>query len=190
MTEEHRDGGRGEHSSSGDSRDRRVVVRPGSVDDLAVTLGMFDSAVAWLVANGRSGQWGTHPWSSRPDAVAKVGDMMRLGRPWIAEVDGEPAGTLTLSQTPLTDYIEAADEPEVYIHLLVIDRRFSGLGVGSALLAHACDEARRLGVGLVRVDCYAGSEGRLVDYYRRNGFEPVKTFTVGEWPGQLLARRL
>jgi GNAT superfamily N-acetyltransferase len=167
-----------------------ITIRPGGVEDLPVTLAMFDSAVAWLVANGRSGQWGNRPWSSRPDTVAKVGEMMRQASPWVAEVDGEPAGTITLSQIPLSEYIAAADEPEVYIHLLVIDRRFSGLGVGSALLAHACDEARRLGVGLVRVDCYAGSGGRLVDYYRRNGFEPVETFTVGEWPGRVLARRV
>jgi hypothetical protein len=33
-------------------------------------------------------------------------------------------------------------------------------------------------------------DGRLVDYYRRNGFVPVETFTVGEWPGQVLARRV
>jgi GNAT superfamily N-acetyltransferase len=170
--------------------ERKVTIRQGGEDDLAATMAMFDSAVNWLVANGRSAQWGTVPWSQRPEVVTKIGRMMRLGTPWIAEVDGEAAGTLTLSTTPLSDYVEAADEPEVYIHLLVIDRRFSGLGVGSTLLAHAVDEARRLGVGLLRVDCYAGSEGKLVDYYRRNGFTPVSTFTVGDWPGQLLAQRV
>lgn len=83
-----------------------------------------------------------------------------------------------------------ADEPEVFIHLLVTDRRHAGRGVGAALLAHAVTETRRLGIGLLRVDCYAGSDGRLVDYYRRNGFEPVQPFTVGDWPGQLLAQRV
>jgi ribosomal protein S18 acetylase RimI-like enzyme len=89
-------------------------------------------------------------------------------------------------------YVSAVEEPELYITLLVTDRAFSGRGVGSALLAHACEEARRQGVEVVRVDCYAGSSGRLVDYYRRNGFTPVATFTAkdGEWPGQVLARRV
>jgi GNAT superfamily N-acetyltransferase len=166
-----------------------VKIRPGDEGDIPLILAMLDGAVEWLVAHGRSGQWGTEPWSARPAAVKKVGDIVRGGTPWIAEIDGVPAGTITLTGDG-GPYVPAADEPEVYVHLLVIDRRFAGRGVGSALLAHAREETRRLGVGLLRVDCYAGSEGRLVEYYRRNGFAPVQTFTVGDWPGQLLAQRV
>ena len=106
-----------------------------------------------------------------------------------AEVDGKPAGTLTLSAHP-APYVAPADEPERYVHLLVTDRAFRGLGVGSALLAHAVAETRREGVGLLRVDCYAGDDQRLVAYYRSQGFTPTETFTVGEWPGQVLAQRV
>lgn len=83
-----------------------------------------------------------------------------------------------------------AGEPELYVHSLVTDRRFAGRGVGGALLAHAVDEARRHGVSLLRLDCYAGGDGRLVAYYEGNGFTPTETFTVGDWPGQVLARRV
>jgi GNAT superfamily N-acetyltransferase len=64
--------------------------------------------------------------------------------------------------------------------------------VGSALIEHAAEETRRAGVGLLRVDCYAGDDGKLVRYYEDNGFRRVEAFTVGEqrWPGQLLARRV
>ncbi len=64
--------------------------------------------------------------------------------------------------------------------------------MGSALLAHAAEETRRAGVSLLRVDCYAGDDGKLVRYYEANGFTPVQSFTVGEndWPGRLLARRV
>jgi GNAT superfamily N-acetyltransferase len=166
-------------------------IRRGGEDDLPAILAMLDGAVEWLVARGRTGQWGTRPWSERPKAVERVTELVRSGTPWIAEVDGAPAGTLTLTPDGAASYVPAADEPEAYVHLLVTDRRYAGLGVGAALLAHARDEARRLGVGLLRVDCYAGDDGALVDYYRRNGFTPVETFTVGgDWPGQLLAQRV
>ncbi|MFF7895340.1 hypothetical protein ACFZDI_26285 [Streptomyces sp. NPDC007907] len=53
-------------------------------------------------------------------------------------------------------------------------------------------EGSRAGVSLLRVDCYAGDDGKLVRYYESNGFTRTEAFTVGEsqWPGQLLARRV
>jgi GNAT superfamily N-acetyltransferase len=166
-------------------------IRQGSEADLPAVLGMLDGAVEWLVSQGRTGQWGTEPWSARPKAVARVRELVTTGTPWIAEIDGVPAGTVTLRQAH-QDYVPPPDpdEPEVYVHLLVTDRRFAGRGVGAALLEHARTETRRLGVGLLRVDCYAGGDGRLVDFYRGCGFTPLQPFTVGDWPGMLLAQRV
>ncbi|WP_461297309.1 GNAT family N-acetyltransferase [Streptomyces harbinensis] len=167
-----------------------MKIRSGGSDDIPLILGMLDGAVEWLVARGRTGQWGTEPWSARPKAVARVGEIVAQGEPWIAEIDGEPAGTLTLTPHP-TPYVAAVDEPEVYVHLLVTDRRFAGRGVGAALLEHALAEARRKEISLVRVDCYAGDDGRLVAYYRSRGFELVEHFTANtDWPGALLAQRV
>jgi GNAT superfamily N-acetyltransferase len=173
--------------------DARLEIRKGGEDDVPAILGMLDRAVAWLVAQGHTGQWGTEPWSARPQAVARVHDYVRTRAPWLAEVGGEPAGTLVLSPRPAHN-VAPADEPEVYVQLLVSDRRFAGRGVGAALLAHAVAEARRQGVGLLRVDCYAGNGGRLIDYYRRQGFTPTERFAVeterGTWHGQVLAMRV
>jgi GNAT superfamily N-acetyltransferase len=166
-----------------------MEIRQGGPDDAATMLAMLDGAVAWLVTQGRTGQWGDRPWSAKQANVDRITNLARTDAVWIAEIDGQPAGAMTLARQPVS-YVAPAGEPEVYVSLLVIDRRFAGRGVGSALLAHARAEAKRLGVTLVRVDCYAGDDGRLVDYYRRNGFSPVETFTVGEWPGQLLALRV
>ncbi|MEW2464536.1 GNAT family N-acetyltransferase [Streptomyces sp. NPDC046994] len=168
-----------------------MLIRKGTTDDIHVILGLLDGAVAWLVAQGRTRQWGTRPWSELPRGEETVRTYVTGGEPWIAEIDGVPAGTLTLTDGPGA-YLAPADEPERYVHLLAADHRFSGRGVGSALLAHAAEEARRAGVGLLRVDCYAGDDGKLVGYYERNGFTRTETFTVGEdqWPGQVLAQRV
>lgn len=168
---------------------RRVEIRRGGPGDAPAILAMMDEAVAWLAANGRSGQWGTQPFSRIPQRVASVNEMALTNTLWIAEDDGVPAGAMATSPRPMP-YVSPAGEPELYILLLVTSRAFAGRGIGSALLAHARAEARRLGVGLVRVDCYAGPDGDLVAYYVRNGFTPVSAFTVGEWPGQLLSLRV
>ncbi|MEU8027250.1 GNAT family N-acetyltransferase [Streptomyces sp. NPDC049099] len=168
-----------------------ITMRTGGPGDAPLILGMLDSAVEWLVSQGRTGQWGTEPWSTNERAVELVHQITSAGTPYLAEVDGVPAATLTLSRAP-GPYLEPADEPERYIHLFVTDRRFKGVGAGAALLAHAAEQTRRAGISLLRVDCYAGDDGKLVAYYESQGFTRVAPFTVGEdkWPGMLLARRV
>ncbi|MFV2179066.1 GNAT family N-acetyltransferase [Actinomadura sp. LOL_016] len=164
-------------------------IRRGGPDSAPAMLAMLDGAVAWLVREGRAGQWGTEPWSGDPRRVERVTGIARDDGIWAAEIDGSPAGFMAAGPTP-PHYVDAADEPELYITLLVTDRAFSGHGVGAALIDEARKEAAVRGAGLLRVDCYGGGDGRLVEYYRRNGFEPVAEFAVGDWPGRLLAQRV
>lgn len=166
-----------------------MEIRRGGLADAPAVLGMMDQAVAWLAANGRSGQWGSQPWSSTRRGMERITAIARDDTLWIAEVDGGPAGAMATSPVPPT-YVPAADEPELYVTLLVTARSAAGLGVGGALLGHARRQAERSGVHLLRVDCYAGGGGGLVDYYRRNGFTSVEEFSVGDWPGCLLSQRV
>jgi GNAT superfamily N-acetyltransferase len=91
-------------------------------------------------------------------------------------------------------YVPPAAEPELYVNLLLVSRRHSGQGVGASLIEHARHEAAARGIGLIRVDCWAGEAGSLVRVYERYGFSRVQEFTVslprGDWPGMLLAMRL
>ena len=168
-----------------------ITIRTGGPDETPLILAMLDSSVEWLVAQGRTGQWGTEPWSANPKAVEVVRRYAESGTVYFAEMDGIPAATLTLSDAP-GSYLEPAGEPERYIHLLASDRRFKGLGAGAALLAPAAEVTRRAGVSLLRVDCYAGDDGKLVAFYEKNGFVGTEAFTHGpdEWPGQVLAQRV
>lgn len=170
-----------------------IIIRDGGPDDIPAILGMLDSGVEWLVAQGRTGQWGTKPLSQSPRTVESVARYMDEGDVFMAEVDGVPAATLTLTDSPgpYLDRLAPAGEPERYIHWLASDRRFKGHGVGSALLTHAAEVTRQAGVSLLRVDCYAGADGKLVRYYESNGFVRTETYTGNDdWPGQVLARRV
>jgi GNAT superfamily N-acetyltransferase len=171
-----------------------ITIREGGPDDLPVILAMLDSSVGWLVSQGRTGQWGSTPLSENPKVVESVLRYMDEGSVFIAEADGVPAATLTLDDAPgaYLSHLPPPGEPERYIHWLASDRRFKGHGVGAALLAHAAEVTRRAGVGLLRVDCYAGDDRKLVAYYESNGFTPTQAYTVGEneWPGQVLAMRV
>ncbi|MEU6782073.1 GNAT family N-acetyltransferase [Nonomuraea angiospora] len=163
-------------------------IREGRDGDVPLVLSMFDSAVAWLTAQGRPGQWGTDPFTGNPRRTRQITGWLELGGMRIAEVDGQPAGCLVVGGAH--DYVTPATEPELYIQALVTDRRFHGHGIGRALLDRAGTEAAERGVGLLRVDCYAGDDGRLVAYYESCGFTRIAPFTVGDWPGMLLQRRI
>jgi len=165
-----------------------MIIRAGHLGDAPAVLAMFDGAVAWLSSQGRTGQWGSEPFSLNAARVEDITLWAMSGGMRIAELDGRPAGCLVVGAA--MPYVTPAAEPELYVQGLVTDRRFHGHGVGSALLGRARAEAAERGAGLLRVDCYAGDDGRLVAYYESQGFTRTESFTVGDWPGQLLAMRI
>ncbi|MFF2043651.1 GNAT family N-acetyltransferase [Kitasatospora sp. NPDC058170] len=152
---------------------------------------MLDSAVVWMNGRGNTEQWGTTPYSQKPGGVARVERYLTENTPYMAELGGTPVGALVLDSGPSPQLpIAPAGEPERYVRLLISDRRHAGRGIGAALLDHAVEETRRAGAALLRVDCWAGGGGELVAFYERNGFTPTDRFLSGDWPGQVLARRV
>src|SRR4051812_15171526 len=124
-------------------------IRPGSAEDVGVTLGLFDEAVDWLAARGQTGQWGTEPFSSRGSARSRIPGWASAGGLWIAEAaDGTAVGAVVVGARP--PWVAAADEPERYIEALVTSRRHAGQDVGGELVRHAMQLARAAGVSLLR----------------------------------------
>ncbi|MFB7945037.1 GNAT family N-acetyltransferase [Kitasatospora phosalacinea] len=189
-------------------------IRTGGPGSDAVLLDLLDGAVAWLAAQGRTDQWGPTPWSRRPGAAERAARVTAENLVLLAEPEPEPetgpgAGPETGSGpgpgpagAPLgicvladraPDHLPPAGEPELFVRWLVTDPAHRGAGIGAALVAEARRRARGRGVGLLRVDCYAGGGGRLVAQYERLGFTRTASFTedrpTGPWPGQLLELR-
>ena len=56
------------------------------------------------------------------------------------------------------------NDPFVYLLYLLSDRTTApyGKGAGAALIAHAKDEARKLGIGRICADCWRGNDNKLV----------------------------
>jgi GNAT superfamily N-acetyltransferase len=168
-------------------RDIVLYIRPGSVADVPAVVELFDRAVEWLVANGRSGQWGTVPFSRQPHLVAQISAAAASGAMRVADlVSGTPSGSMWLAEAPA--YAPPADRPELYLQGLVARQ---GHGIGRALLDYAMDEARQRGVAQVRLDCWAGGDQALVRYYESAGFTATTRVTVGSrWPGMILVREV
>ena len=162
-------------------------IRRATPSDTRAVLGLFDDAVAWLVSIGSAEQWGSEPWSTHPARRDHVTAMMSEDGAWVAERDGSVVGALVLGDAH--DYVPAGDD-ELYVRLLIASRVPAARGTGATLLRFADEDARRAAVGRLRVDCYAGGAGRLVQFYESCGYVPADGFTVGQWPGQTLVREL
>lgn len=178
---------------AGMTDDHPLTIRRGTATDAGTILWLLDTATAWLAARGRTGQWGTTPASTDPRRIAQARTYADSGGLWLATLDGQPVGALVVGRA--ADHIPPADEPELYVNLLVTDRAHAGKAIGGRLLTHAVELARDAGVALLRVDCYAGDDRALVRFYERQGFTATEPFTVHRpdrepWPGQVLARRV
>ena len=152
-------------------------------------LGLFDEAVLWLTERGRGGQWGTEPWSERPETKERVASLATSSGLTVAEVGDELVGALEVSDVS-PSYAPVTNEPGLYLLLLLASRRFIGQGVGAALLDHARSDCLGRGLSLLRVDCWAGGNRQLVRYYESAGFAATESFERKGWPGQLLIQRL
>jgi GNAT superfamily N-acetyltransferase len=178
-----------------------MKIRPAQPADVAPALAMFDGIMEWLVGLGRTEQWGTEPWSKQRQLIQRVEDRVTRGELRVAVEPGgegpgdeEILGVISLS-SQCSDYVSPPPEPEVFINLLGTSRKAKGQDVGGALIDEARDEARRRGVRLLRVDCFAGADGKLRAWYESQGFEAVEPFTVrrpgrADWPGMLLQQYL
>ncbi len=179
----------------------QVRLRLAEPADVPAILAVYDTRVAWLAAQGRLAQWGDKPFSTSELWTERVRSHVDSRWLWLA-VDGDPrpaAGTV-LGTMAVTDgpppYVAPVDEPEVYIKAFVTALEPAARGAAAALWRNAERLAVHAGASLLRLDCYAGGDGKLVRYYRSVGFQPVRQLTV-EFPdspepyhGCLLARRL
>jgi len=156
-----------------------MEIRAGGSDDLGIVLAMVDEAVEWLVAQGRTDQWGSEPFSGSERLIDFMRKLVDAGDLYISAIDGQPVGTLIINEERM-HYAPAIDEPELYVRVLVSSRRYKGQRIGSQLLEFARREAIRRGVSIMRVDCYASPDEALVRYYESQGFTRTERLTVGD----------
>lgn len=128
------------------------------VDCLEEILAILNSAAAWLRSKG------VEQWPDRFDAEHVLPAILR-GETWLARLDGEPAGTITLNWSdPLW---HPADEDAGYVHRLAVLRSTPGLGL--RLLDWAAEAVRLRGCRWLRLDCVSTNR-RLRAHYEAAGF--------------------
>ena len=151
----------------------RIQVRVATPADAPLILEMLHEAENWLRERGDP------MWEAADLDPARLGRDVAAGMHRIAEVDGEPAGTIRFQLEDEEFWPDLLGSGEdAYVHRLAVRRSFARRGVGGALLDWAARHAAALGRRQLRLDCDHHRQ-RLRAFYERSGFRYQDERTVG-----------
>ncbi|WP_200829755.1 GNAT family N-acetyltransferase, partial [Cellulomonas algicola] len=131
---------------------------------------------------------GVDQWARGSLPRERVATQVDAGEWWVLRDDEGVAATIRLLWSD-PDFWGDDPTPAVYVHGLMVARRRSGDGLGSALLDWAAARGRDAGVGLFRLDCRT-SNPALRRYYESQGFTAVGERDFGTHRNTLLERPL
>lgn len=141
-----------------------ITVRQARAPEAAVIQDMLGEAARWVDALG------VIMWDEGELAPERIVREVVAGQFFVAEVDGEPAGAVRFQLEDQLFWPDLTTDDSAFIHRLVVRRRYSGLGVSTALLAWAVSHARSMGKRYLRLDTDA-SRPKLRELYERFGFQ-------------------
>ncbi|MFF7990280.1 GNAT family N-acetyltransferase [Kitasatospora xanthocidica] len=146
-----------------------MEMRAATPDELPLVEGLLTGAGAWLASLG-SDQWQFPPRRERLLAS------MARGECFLAFLDGQPVGTLTVDEQADPEFWQADDEPEtaLYVHRMAIARSVAGQAVGARMLDWAVTRAEAAGKSRLRLDAWKTNPA-LHRYYQGQGFTLLRT---------------
>lgn len=148
-----------------------IVIRPARPEELDTIWALVVRAVADMNARGNP-QWG----ADYPTRDFYAGDIGR-GELYAALADGQLAGVACVNTNESPEYDPlpwTTSRPAMVIHRMAVDPACQRSGVGSAFFRFAEEEARRRGLGAMRIDTYSLND-RMQALIRKMGFTQVGT---------------
>jgi len=148
------------------------VVRRADATHVDTIIGLIDEAADWLATKGTD-QW-AKPWPNRADRDGRILLALRQGKTWICWDQEVPAATLTadLDDDPYwTSEHLRPSRRAIYVHRLVVSRRYAGMRLGASLLDWSGRTAwLSHGAQIMRISAWTTNRA-LHRYYERQGFD-------------------
>jgi predicted N-acetyltransferase YhbS len=164
-----------------------VIIEQATIDDLPAILAMRQEASDWLAKQGIN-QWAA-AWPTPEAQSERILSSIRAGETWmVRDNDGATAATVALDSFSDPKLWTPAEQqqPSMYLHRLIVRRKYSGLGTD--VIEWACKRAGELGNSWVRIDVWTDNVG-LHRYYEQRGFQHVRTLDLSDYPSGALFQR-
>jgi orotate phosphoribosyltransferase/GNAT superfamily N-acetyltransferase len=151
-----------------------VLIRQATPQDTERVSSILTEAARWLE------QTGAPMWKGDELSPARVADDVVNGLFYVAECDGEIAGTIKFQLEDTLFWPDVSQGESAFVHRLAVRRRFAGGSISSALLRWAVERACTLGRRYLRLDCEA-SRVHLRKVYEQFGFRHHSDRHVGPY---------
>jgi GNAT superfamily N-acetyltransferase len=156
-----------------------------SEPDFTAIIGLIEEASLWLRTRGTD-QW-AEPWPSEVGRNERIMDDLKRGKTWLAmDGDGIPAATITIEEAanPKVWTEWEASENSVYVHRLIVSRRYASMKLGASLLNWAAEQAgRAYGARFMRIDVWTTNRA-LHRYYEGQGFARLEDCADETYPSR------
>lgn len=152
----------------------RISIRQASLEDVESVSGVLQEAAQWLLDSGMP------MWRADELIQDNIKRDVEQGLFFIAECDGEVAGTVKFQLEDLLFWSDIPQQESAFVHRLAVRRRYAGGLVSSELLRWAVERTRALGRQFLRLDCEA-SRSKLRKVYEQFGFRHHSARQVGPY---------
>ncbi|HEY9412277.1 MAG TPA: GNAT family N-acetyltransferase [Jiangellaceae bacterium] len=166
-----------------------LTIEKATLADEPTVRALYNEAIAWLAEQG-SDQWQPEAMKARKPVDRVMHEEIERGDVYLVREGGEPIGTFALDDYADPEFWTAEDGPDdgLYIHRMVVARSAAGRDIGAAMIDWSADQVARAGRKWLRLDAWITNTG-LHDYYRRQGFEYVRTVNLPWRPSGALFQR-
>ena len=163
-----------------------ITIRQAKNDELPIALSLFEETASKLRAKGIN-QW-QHWLNPMPEYVDWAKKGFDDGEYFFVEKQGQLAGMFRLMYTD-EDYWGQQSAAAAYVHSLVTKIGFEGQNIGANALKLIEYDLIKKRIYFLRLDCKADNEP-LCNYYKRQGFVPVRIQKMPHYSVQLLEKKL
>jgi len=175
------------------------VLRQGTLEDSEEVHKLVREAADWLRTSKDTDQW-AQPWPDQTGHRDRIRTDLNKGKTWLLWDGPTAAGTITIDTEEPVDVDERpvwpahkSPEPAIYVRRVIVGRRYSGIGLGAAMLDWAAEAATvEYQATLLRIDVWTTNRG-LHEYYEKQLFARRRARDPGElpdYPAQALFERL
>jgi GNAT superfamily N-acetyltransferase len=170
-----------------------MLIAKATAEHLPVVLGLVDEASEWLRTR-KTDQWAT-PWPTREARDKRILTGLHNEKTWIVWDGDTAAATATIATRANTSVWQNPEctcdllEKAVYVHRLIIARKYAGTGLGEELINWAgLRGKRRNRAKWVRIDVWTSNQA-LHAYYAKIGFERCGKCPDSSYPSGALFQK-